>query len=68
MEPLMGSEDFAFMLKARPGNTMLIGNVDGSSVHDARFDFNDEAIPFGMAFFKASVEQRSTVGMTAKGR
>ncbi len=58
MEPLMGSEDFAFMLEARPGNIMLIGNGDGPSVHDARFDFNDEAIPFGVAYFKALVEQR----------
>lgn len=57
MEPLMGSEDFAFMLEARPGNIMLIGNGDGPSVHDARFDFNDEAIPFGVAYFKALVEQ-----------
>ncbi|MDP9835737.1 hippurate hydrolase [Neorhizobium huautlense] len=57
MEPLMGSEDFAFMLEARPGNIMLIGNGDGPSVHDARFDFNDEAIPFGVSYFKAIVEQ-----------
>lgn len=57
MEPLMGSEDFAFMLEARPGNIMLIGNGDGPSVHDAHFDFNDEAIPFGVAYFKALVEQ-----------
>ncbi|MBW9089340.1 amidohydrolase [Rhizobium wenxiniae] len=57
MEPLMGSEDFAFMLEARPGNFMLIGNGDGPSVHDAHFDFNDEAIPFGVAYFKALVEQ-----------
>lgn len=58
MEPLMGSEDFAFMLEARPGNIMLIGNGDGPSVHDARFDFNDEAIPFGVSYFKTIVEQR----------
>jgi hippurate hydrolase len=58
MEPLMGSEDFAFMLEARPGNIMLIGNGDGPSVHDARFDFNDDAIPFGVAYFRAIVERR----------
>lgn len=56
MEPLMGSEDFAFMLEARPGNIMLIGNGDGPSVHDSRYDFNDAAIPFGVAYFKAIVE------------
>ena len=58
MEPLMGSEDFAFMLEARPGNIMLIGNGDGPSVHDARYDFNDAAIPFGVGYFRAIVERR----------
>ena len=57
MEPLMGSEDFAFMLEARPGNIMLIGNGDGPSVHEAGYDFNDAAIPFGIAYFKALVER-----------
>ncbi|MCM2438285.1 amidohydrolase [Agrobacterium vitis] len=57
MEPLMGSEDFAFMLEARPGNIMLIGNGDGPSVHDSRYDFNDAAIPFGVEYFKAIVER-----------
>ena len=57
MEPLMGSEDFAFMLEARPGNIMLIGNGDTAPVHDARFDFNDEAIPFGIAYLKGLVER-----------
>lgn len=58
MEPLMGSEDFAFMLEARPGNIMLIGNGDGPSVHDARYDFNDVAIPFGVDYFISIVEHR----------
>jgi amidohydrolase len=61
LAPLMGSEDFAFMLEARPGNIMLIGNGDGPSVHDARFDFNDAAIPFGIAYFRALVERRLPV-------
>jgi hippurate hydrolase len=37
---------------------MLIGNGDGPSVHDARFDFNDDAIPFGVSYFRAIVERR----------
>lgn len=57
MEPLMGSEDFAFMLEARPGNMMLIGNGDGPSVHDPNYDFNDAAIPFGVEYFRAIVER-----------
>jgi hippurate hydrolase len=58
LEPLMGSEDFAFMLEERPGNIMLIGNGDTASVHDARYDFNDDAIPFGITYFKTIVERR----------
>jgi hippurate hydrolase len=58
MEPLMGSEDFAFMLEARPGNIMLIGNGGGAGLHDANFDFNDDAIPFGIAYFRNIVERR----------
>lgn len=56
LEPLMGSEDFAFMLEARPGNIMLIGNGKTASVHDARYDFNDEAIPYGIRYFCGLVE------------
>jgi amidohydrolase len=56
LEPLMGSEDFAFMLEERPGNIMLIGNGDTPSVHDPRYDFNDAAIPYGIAYFKALIE------------
>lgn len=58
LEPLMGSEDFAFMLDARPGNMMLIGNGDSAPVHDARFDFNDDAIPFGVAYLRRIIERR----------
>lgn len=57
MEPLMGSEDFAFMLEARPGNIMLIGNGDSAGLHDANFDFNDDAIPLGIAYFRSIVER-----------
>lgn len=57
LEPLMGSEDFAFMLKERPGNIILIGNGDTASVHDARYDFNDDAIRFGISYFKTIVER-----------
>jgi amidohydrolase len=54
--PVMGSEDFAFMLEERPGNIMLIGNGDSANVHHPSFDFNDAAIPFGVAYFVGLVE------------
>jgi metal-dependent amidase/aminoacylase/carboxypeptidase family protein len=55
LEPLRGSEDFAFMLEERPGNIMLIGNGDTASVHDARYHFNDTAISYGIAYFNSLV-------------
>lgn len=56
LTPLMGSEDFAFMLEEVPGNIMLIGNGDTASVHDPRYDFNDAAIPYGVAYFRSLIE------------
>jgi hippurate hydrolase len=52
--PLTGSEDFAFMLEQRPGSYLLIGNGDGPGscmVHHPGFDFNDDNIAVGSAFW-----------------
>ncbi|MCZ8110882.1 MAG: M20 aminoacylase family protein [Betaproteobacteria bacterium] len=52
--PLTGSEDFAFMLEQRPGSYLLIGNGDGPGscmVHNPGFDFNDDNIAVGSAFW-----------------
>ncbi len=54
--PLMGSEDFSFMLEERPGNIMLIGNGPSENVHHPKFDFNDAALPYGIAYFARLVE------------
>jgi len=54
MQPIMGAEDFAFMLKGRPGCYILIGNGAGEGtchVHNPNYDFNDEAIPFGVSYW-----------------
>jgi hippurate hydrolase len=56
VEPLMGSEDFAFMLEECPGHIMLIGNGDTAGVHDPLYDFNDAAIPHGVAYFVELIE------------
>jgi hippurate hydrolase len=47
----MGSEDFSFMLKRVPGCYLFIGNGDTAPVHHPAYDFNDEAIPYGVAFW-----------------
>lgn len=52
----MGSEDFAFMLEERPGNIALIGNGDTAGLHDASYDFNDAAIPYGVSYWTRLVE------------
>jgi amidohydrolase len=43
--PLMGAEDFAFMLQERPGAFIYIGNGNSAQLHNPAYDFNDEAIP-----------------------
>lgn len=56
---LMGSEDFAEMLQVRPGAYILLGAGEGANacmVHDAHYDFNDEIIPIGAAYWVRLVE------------
>jgi amidohydrolase len=54
--PLMGGEDFSFMLEARPGAFILIGNGDTAGVHHPKYDFNDNAIPAGVSYWARLVE------------
>nr|WP_310629746.1 M20 aminoacylase family protein [Burkholderia cenocepacia] len=58
-EPLTGSEDFSFMLEHCPGSYFIIGNGDGASccsVHNPKYDFNDDLLSIGAAFWTALVE------------
>lgn len=61
MTSFMGSEDFAFMLQANPnGSYLIIGNgegVGGCSVHNPGYDFNDECLVPGSAFWSALTER-----------
>jgi len=54
--PLMGGEDFSYMLEARPGAFIFIGNGDTAGLHHPAYDFNDDAIPAGVAFWARLVE------------
>ena len=49
--PLMGAEDFAFMLQQRPGAFIYVGNGDSAGLHHPAYDFNDEAIPVGTSYW-----------------
>ena len=67
VEPTMGAEDFAFMLQAKPGCYVFIGNGDGDhragghglgpcQLHNGSYDFNDQLLPIGASFWARLVE------------
>jgi hippurate hydrolase len=49
--PVMGAEDFSFMLEARPGAYIFLGNGDSTDIHTDTYDFNDEIIPVGVSYW-----------------
>ena len=53
----MGAEDFAYMLKARPGAYLFIGQGDSAGLHHPEYNFNDEVAPVGASFFARLVER-----------
>jgi hippurate hydrolase len=58
--PCMGSEDFAYMLRARPGAYIWLGNgpMDGGCLlHNPHYDFNDAILPIGASYWATLVEQ-----------
>ncbi len=58
--PSLGGEDFSYMLQARPGAMLWIGNGPGEGgclLHNARYDFNDSALPIGVSFFARLAER-----------
>jgi hippurate hydrolase len=58
---VMASEDFSFMLEQRPGAYINIGNGDGigsTPVHNPRYNFNDEALPWGASLYARIVEKK----------
>jgi hippurate hydrolase len=54
--PVMGAEDFSFMLEARPGAFIFVGNGDSPGLHHPAYDFNDEVIPIGTSYWVRLVE------------
>jgi len=57
--PVMGSEDFAYMMNLVPGGHIRIGNGEASAaVHNQAYDFNDEAIPYGVAVYATIAERK----------
>jgi amidohydrolase len=64
--PAMTSEDFGYMLQARPGAYLLLGNgvegIGGCSLHNPAYDFNDEILCIGADFWVALVESQLAAG------
>jgi len=58
LDPMMGGEDFSYMLLARPGAFIFIGNGDTAGLHHPGYDFNDEAIPHGISYWVKLAEAR----------
>jgi len=59
-EPTMGGEDFSYMLQARPGAYVFLGQGGGPTgcfLHNPSYDFNDEVIPLGAGYLAALVEE-----------
>jgi hippurate hydrolase len=54
--PVMGAEDFSFMLNERPGAFIFIGNGDSAGLHHPAYNFNDDVIPFGTSYWVKLVE------------
>ena len=59
LPPLMGSEDFSYMLNARPGCFVFIGGGEGDGAamcHSPHYDFNDDILPIGASYWASLVE------------
>ncbi|WP_157018533.1 M20 aminoacylase family protein [Mesorhizobium xinjiangense] len=57
MSAMMGGEDFSYMLEARPGAFIFVGNGDTANLHHPEYDFNDEAIPHGISYWVRLTEK-----------
>ncbi len=61
MAPMMGGEDFSYMLLERPGAYIFVGNGDTAMVHHPAYDFDDNAIPAGSSWYAGMIETRMPV-------
>ena len=57
----MGAEDFAYMLQARPGAYLFLGQGESAGLHHPEYNFNDDVAPVGASFFARLVERTQPV-------
>lgn len=58
--PSMGAEDFAYMLREKPGCYVWLGNgpgTGGCTLHNPHYDFNDDALPVGITYWVKLVQE-----------
>ena len=55
--PVPGSEDFAYYLEKKPGCFLRLGNGEGAMLHNPKYDFNDELLTVGAAYWTRLVER-----------
>ncbi len=60
--PSLGAEDFAYMLQARPGAYIVLGQGDTAGLHEDQYDFNDDIIPFGTSYWVRLIERAMPIG------
>lgn len=58
----MGAEDFSYMLNARPGAYLFLGQGESAGLHHPKYNFNDEIAPIGASFFARLVERAQPLG------
>ena len=58
VQPMMGGEDFSYMLEKRPGAYIFVGNGDTAMVHHPAYNFDDDAIPAGSSWYAGMIEAR----------
>lgn len=56
-KPALTSEDFSFMLQAKPGAYLWLGSADSRPLHHSEYDFNDALMPFGIRWYCALVQE-----------
>ena len=65
VQPSMGAEDFAYMLREKPGCYVWLGNgpgTGGCTLHNPHYDFNDAILPLGIAYWVRLVQRALPLG------
>ena len=62
MPPVLGGEDFSFMLNEVPGAMINVGNGPSAGLHHPKYDFNDDVISWGCSYWTTLVRQRLPLG------